>query len=140
MEEFQYIVCPILAWFFTGIIKFIVNAFRTGISNAFNLIGYGGFPSNHSSIVTSMLFLILFNEGYSSAFFGICFTFAIIILMDAKSLRGQIGKHAIQINKLNKINSKENYKLRERIGHTLFEIFSGCIVGIIIAFVIYQIK
>jgi acid phosphatase family membrane protein YuiD len=56
-----------------------------------------------------MLFLILFNEGYTSAFFGISFAFVIIVLMDAKSLRGQITKHAIQINKLNKNNSKENY-------------------------------
>jgi len=140
MDEFQYVLCPIITWLATGIIKFIVNIARSGISKAFNLIGYGGFPSNHSAIVTSMFFLILFNESYSSPIFGIAFTIVIIILIDAKSLRGQITKHAIQINKLTRNNLKENFQLRERIGHSLLEIVGGCLVGLIVALAIYHIK
>jgi acid phosphatase family membrane protein YuiD len=138
MEDFQYIICPIISWFVTGIIKFIVNVARSDISKAINLIGYGGFPSNHSSIITSMFFLILFNEGFSSPVFGIIFTVAIIILMDAKSLRGQITKHAIQINNLNKNNLKEKFPLREKIGHSMLEIVGGCLIGFCVAYFIYN--
>lgn len=140
MDEFQYILCPIITWLATGILKFIVNVARSGLLKAFVLIGYGGFPSNHSAIVTSIFFLILFNESYSSPIFGIAFTVVIIILMDAKSLRGQITKHAIQINKLSRNTLKENFQLRERVGHSMLEIFGGSIVGLIVASAIYYIK
>ena len=140
MTEYQYILCPIIAWFVTGLLKLIVNILRSGFSIAINQIGYGGFPSNHAAIITSTLFLILLNKSYDSPSFGIIFTVAIIILIDAKSLRGQITKHAMQINKLNENKFKKNYKLRERIGHTFIDIIGGCFVGFFVAFLIFLIK
>ena len=139
MEEFQYIICPIITWFVTGVIKFIINWYRSGFSKSLDLIGYGGFPSNHSAIVTSLLFLILLNEGYFSPAFGIAFTVWIITLMDAKSLRGQVAKHAIEINKFSKDKQKNNLMLRERIGHSTFEIFGGIFVGLIVALTVFTL-
>ena len=59
---------------------------------------------------------------------GVSLTLAFIVILDANSLRQQIGKHAKAINK---INSNGNIKLRERIGHTKLEILAGISIGMI---------
>lgn len=99
---------------------------------AFDLIGYGGMPSNHSAIVSSMASLIAFKEGIDAPAFGVALTLAFIVILDASSLRKQIGKQAQSINQL------ENYqgeKLRERIGHSKLEIICGIFLGFLIGFV-----
>lgn len=79
---------PFAAWLTAGGLKFIVNSVRAG-KPAFGLIGYGGLPSNHSAIVSSMAALIAFREGVSSAAFGVALTLAFIVILDASSLRKQ---------------------------------------------------
>jgi len=50
----SYAITPFTAWLVAGGLKFLVNSIRAG-KPAFGLIGYGGFPSNHSAIVSSIL-------------------------------------------------------------------------------------
>ncbi|WP_272946035.1 divergent PAP2 family protein [Vibrio mexicanus] len=57
--DISYIVTPFFAWLLTGILKFFFNSI-TEKRLAFDLIGYGGFPSNHSSIVASSAAIIFF--------------------------------------------------------------------------------
>ncbi len=59
---YSYLVTPFLAWLCAGTLKFVVNSIRAK-QLAFGLIGYGGLPSNHSAIVSSMAALIAFKEG-----------------------------------------------------------------------------
>lgn len=124
-----YLITPVCAWFIAGISKFCINCI-VNKRLAFDLIGYGGMPSNHSAIVSSTLFLIFFKEGLDHPSFGVALTLTFIVLLDANSLRNQIGKHAIALNSLNK------FKLRERVGHTKIQILAGCIVGFITAFIV----
>lgn len=131
MSDFVYLLTPFLAWLFTGILKFLVNSFKAR-RFAFDLIGYGGFPSNHSAIVSSMVALIALKEGINSAPFGVAVTLAFIVILDASSLRRQVGKHATEINKLNFSSGTNSVVLRERMGHSRMEIFAGMVVGLML--------
>jgi acid phosphatase family membrane protein YuiD len=96
------------------------------------LIGYGGSPSNHSAIVSSMAALIALTEGIGHPAFGVAITLAFIVMLDANSLRRQVGKHAVAINKF-AAGASDHQSLRERMGHTRLEIAAGVAVGIAVA-------
>ena len=135
--DFSYALTPFLAWLVAGISKFIVNSIKTN-QLAFDLIGYGGLPSNHSTIVSSMVALIAFKEGISHLAFSVAITLAFIVILDASSLRRQVGKHAMAINKLI-AGTFDHHTLRERIGHTWLEIAVGIVVGIAVAAAVNEI-
>ena len=129
--DFSYVLTPFLAWFIAGLSKFLINSIKAK-QLAFGLIGYGGLPSNHSAIVTSMSALIGLKEGIENPAFGIAITFAFIVILDAKGLRWQLGEHATAINKL-AVGVACHQALRERMGHTRLEIAAGIVVGITVA-------
>jgi acid phosphatase family membrane protein YuiD len=128
-----YLITPFFAWLCAGSLKFMINSIRSK-SWATGQIGYGGMPSNHSTIVSSMVFLVLFKEGLDSAAFGVAVTLAFITMLDANSLRRQIGKQAEVINQL--VDNKSQPLLRERMGHTRWEILAGVILGACVAWII----
>jgi hypothetical protein len=129
--DFSYILTPFLAWLVAGVSKFIINSIKAK-QPAFGLIGYGGLPSNHSAIVSSMAALIALKEGISHPAFGVAITLAFIVILDAASLRRQVGQHATAINKL-AAGASDHQTLREQMGHTRLEIAAGTIVGIVVA-------
>lgn len=131
ISDLSYLLTPLLAWLITGITKFLINSIKAN-RLAFDLIGYGGMPSNHSAIVSSMAALIGFKEGISHPAFGAALTLAFVVILDANSLRRQVGKHATEINQLN-VNNTNFIRLRERVGHTRLEIIAGISVGIVVA-------
>ena len=136
--DFSYALTPFLAWLVAGILKFIINSVKTK-QPAFGLIGYGGLPSNHSAIVSSMAMLIAVKEGMGSPAFGVAITLVFIVILDANSLRRQVGKHAMVINKLAAGKSDHHPSLRERMGHTRLEIAAGIVVGIAVAAIVNMI-
>lgn len=129
--DFSYALTPFLAWLVAGIAKFIINSIKAR-QLAFGLIGYGGLPSNHSAIVSSMVALVAFKEGIGHPAFGVALTLAFIVMLDANSLRRQVGKHAAAINKL-AAGAANHQALRERMGHTRLEIAAGIAVGVVVA-------
>lgn len=134
--DFSYALTPLLAWLVAGILKFTINSIKAG-QLAFGLIGYGGLPSNHSAIVSSMAALIALKEGIGHPAFGVAITLAFIVMLDANSLRRQIGKHAEAINTL-AASEKNRRPLRERMGHTRIEIAAGILVGIAVALAVQR--
>lgn len=133
--DLSYIIMPFFAWLVAGSSKFVINSLKAK-QLAFGLIGYGGMPSNHSAIVSSMVALIAFKEGLEQPVLGVAVALAFIVLLDANSLRNQVGKHAKAINLFNKDN--DDPKLRERIGHSKLELLGGIVVGIITAYIVYR--
>jgi acid phosphatase family membrane protein YuiD len=125
--DLSYVITPFFAWLVAGCAKFAINTIRAK-RLAFDLIGYGGMPSNHSSIVSSAAAIIAFNEGLQEPALVVALALAFIVILDANSLRQQVGKHAIAINVLNK--DKPEKPLRERMGHTRLEILAGIVTGI----------
>ena len=100
--DYVYAITPFVAWLVAGSLKFLVNSARAG-KPAFGLIGYGGLPSNHSAIVSSMAALIALREGIGSPAFGVALTLAFIVILDASSLRKQVGRQAKAINALTEL-------------------------------------
>ncbi len=132
--DYSYALTPFLAWFIAGVSKFTINSIKAK-QLAYGLIGYGGLPSNHSAIVSSMAALIAIKEGIAHPAFGVAVTLAFIVILDASSLRRQVGKHAVTINKLTMGNA-EHQVLRERMGHTKLEIAAGIVVGVVVAYLV----
>jgi len=135
--EIIYLITPVLTWMVVGPIKFLISSVRYR-RWAFDLVGNGGFPSNHSAVVSSMATLIALREGMGHPAFGVAVTLAFIVMIDANSLRQHVGRHAVTLNRLNE--GKEDYViLRERMGHTRLEIAGGILTGIGMGFLIYTV-
>lgn len=129
--DLSYLLTPLLAWLLAGSLKFLINSCRAG-QPAFGQIGYGGMPSNHSAIVSSMAALIALKHGVDHPAFGVALTLAFIVILDASSLRRQVGKQAQAINRLNQERTDVT-PLRERMGHTRWEILGGVVCGVALA-------
>ncbi|MBV6325664.1 divergent PAP2 family protein [Duganella violaceipulchra] len=135
--DIAYLVTPLITWITVGPIKFLINSAKAR-KWAFKLVGNGGFPSNHSAVVSSMATLIALREGIGHPAFGVAVTLCFIVIIDANSLRQHVGKQAAAINRLAKEDGGHTW-LRERMGHTLVEIGGGLCTGIAIAHAIHVI-
>lgn len=136
IRHIEYLITPFIAWFVAGVAKFLINSIKTK-RLAFDLMGYGGLPSTHSTIVSSMVTLIALKAGIDHPAFGVALTLAFIVILDASSLRRHIGQHA---SLLNKLATPHHYPpVRERIGHTPIEIAAGIALGISVASVLTYI-
>lgn len=135
LNDLAYLLTPFLAWLVAGKTKFLINSIRAK-SLAFEQIGYGGMPSNHSAIVSSMAFLIALREGITHPAFGIAVTVAFIVMLDASSLRRKVGLQAEMINRLMEKSGEDFKPLRERMGHTPAEIAAGIAVGFVVAWLV----
>ena len=135
--EIIYLVTPVLTWMVVGPIKFLISSVRYR-RWAFDLVGNGGFPSNHSAVVSSMATLIALREGMGHPAFGVAVTLAFIVMIDANSLRQHVGRHAVTLNRLHE-GKADHVILRERMGHTRVEIAGGILTGIGMGFLIYTV-
>ena len=142
--DIAYLVTPLITWTTVGPIKFLINSAKTR-RWAFNLVGNGGFPSNHSAVVSSMATLIALREGMGHPAFGVAVTLCFIVVIDANNLRRHVGRQAAAINRLAASEDRPaaaqsgHTWLRERMGHTVVEIIGGLCTGIGIAHIIHAI-
>jgi acid phosphatase family membrane protein YuiD len=138
----DYFLAPIVGWFVSGTIKYIINYFRYG-GKAKEHIGTGGFPSTHTTVITSPTVLIVLNKGITNPIFGLAIAVMIIIILNATGLRREVGEHAKILNEVvnkKRLNTEDSIiKLREKVGHSWIEIIGGLILGTIIAFGLYKI-
>jgi acid phosphatase family membrane protein YuiD len=134
--DLAYLVTPLITWITVGPIKFLINSIKAR-QWAFNLVGNGGFPSNHSAVVSSMATLIALREGIGHPAFGVAVTLCFIVIIDANSLRQHVGRQAAAINRLAAGQGGEAKRLRERMGHTVVEICGGLATGVAIGHLVY---
>ena len=130
MADVRYLLAPFLAWFLAGSLKFLINCLQQK-RLAFDLIGYGGMPSNHSAIVVTMLALIGTDVGLDAPVFGLAVTLTFIVLLDATSLRRAVGRQAQAINRL-----APESGLRERMGHSQAEVAAGALLGLVLGYLL----
>ena len=123
-----YILMPFIAWCVAGCLKFVINYLRFG-SKAKSLIGYGGFPSTHTTIMSSVVFLTGFKEGFATPLFSLGLGALLILVIDAHGLRRKLGEQAKVINSL-----QTDTILRERMGHSWGEIVGGLVLGMILGY------
>lgn len=135
--DLAYLVTPLITWTSVGPIKFLINSIKAR-RWAFNLVGNGGFPSNHSAVVSSMATLIALREGMGHPAFGVAVTLCFIVIIDANSLRQHVGRQAAAINRLAGDDQRHTW-LRERMGHTVVEITGGLATGIAIGHLVFAL-
>ncbi|MBN1151357.1 divergent PAP2 family protein [candidate division WOR-3 bacterium] len=100
----------------------------------------GGMPSSHSSSVITLSCLVGFWEGFTSVLFGITLFFSLIVIYDAAGVRRSVGKQAQILNRIidemNRLGHLKSGRLKELLGHTMFEVFIGSLIGFIVAWVV----
>lgn len=143
--DLAYLLTPVITWTAVGPIKFLINSVKAR-RWAFNLVGNGGFPSNHSAVVSSMATLIALREGMGHPAFGVAVALCFIVVIDANSLRQHVGRQAAAINRLAKDGAEQGGAeqdkhtwLRERMGHTVVEIIGGLCTGIAIGHLVHAL-
>ena len=136
MPSWVYVAAPPVAWVIAGSIKFVTNSIRARRA-AFDQIGYGGLPSTHMTIVSTMAALIAMREGIGSGAFGAALALVAIVGIDALSLRRHIGLQARSINEMLRERERPTPH-RERIGHSILELGAGVVVGIATAAALHR--
>ncbi len=100
----------------------------------------GGMPSSHTALVTSLATSVGILRGLNSVEFAIAAVFASIVMYDAAGVRRSVGQQSIILNRiLRELRERRprdvEHDVRELIGHTPFQVFSGGLLGIGIAVV-----
>jgi hypothetical protein len=99
---------------------------------------YGGMPSSHSAMVSSLAFVTGYYDGLQSTTFAIASILALIIVRDAFGFRHAIGQQGQVINNLVKeLPDDQEYKfpiLGEKFGHKATEVIAGIIVGLLLTY------
>lgn len=130
-----YPALPFIAWFVSGTLKYAVNRWRHG-RDARKLIGNGGFPSTHTSVVSSVAMLIGFDRGWDTPTFGLAVAVTYIVMIDAVGIRRAVGENAKRINALTlELAAASGAGLRERQGHTRLEVLGGLAVGTLLGWI-----
>ena len=123
-----YIIMPFAAWVIAGCTKFAINYLRFG-RQAKSLIGYGGFPSTHTTIMSAVVFLAGFTEGFTTPLFSLGLGALLVLVIDAHGLRRKVGEQARVLNSL-----QDEVTLRERMGHSWGEILGGFVLGMVLGY------
>jgi uncharacterized protein len=136
--DLLYPALPFIAWLVSGTLKYAVNRTRHG-REARKLIGNGGFPSTHTSVVSSVTMLIGFDQGWGTPLFGLAIAVTYIVMIDAVGIRRAVGENAKRINALTiEIAATNEAGLRERQGHTRLEVLGGLAVGTLLGWIASQ--
>ncbi len=133
--NYIYIFLPIVAWGVAGTIKFFLNYVRFG-NEAIARIGNGGFPSTHTTVVSSAVMLIGFKNGFDNPVFSLGMAMLIITVIDALGLRRTLGKHAQVLNRI----APTETKLRESQGHNFYEVLGGLLLGTIMGYIVSMMR
>ncbi len=149
--EYNYVLsCGVISWAAAQIIKTILYAVTKKEFRAERLVGSGGMPSSHSSLVCSALVASGIHDGVGSTEFALAFILAAVVMYDAMGVRRAAGLHAHEINRMNKLfdfkfkdlidteseeSSQKRKDLKEFLGHNPLEVLAGAVLGVIIALV-----
>ena len=137
----------LLSWLAAQICKTIINYILSGKFEAERMWGAGGMPSAHSALVCSMFMAAAKSQGVNSPIFAIAFILAAVVMYDAMGVRRETGEQAKVLNRmisdwLSEDEDAPAYlaqngrKLKEKVGHTPFEVLSGALLGILIAVIV----
>lgn len=144
MEVPKIILIPLLAGLIAQASKVLVEAVRNKSIDLKILNSYGGMPSSHTALVTSLTTIVGIVEGIYSAAFAIAFVFSFITVRDAIGFRMYLGEHAHILNTLIRelpARGKPRFPhhIIERIGHTPIEAVIGALIGVTATLILWLI-
>ena len=133
----KVLLVPLGAWCVVQVLKVVVSSIRDRRLNFSQLITTGGMPSSHAALVCALATAAAILYGLDSAVFGIAALFALVVMSDATGVRKTVGIQSTMLNRildeLFKGKTEFEERVREIIGHTIFEVSSGAILGILLA-------
>lgn len=131
----KYIYIPILLWFGIQLFKLLYDLVTTKKFNFKRILGAGGMPSSHSSVVTSLATLIGKNIGVGTPMFAMALIFAFVVMYDAAGVRRAAGKQARLLNKIVETPGLSGLEVSERLvevlGHTPLQVVVGAVIGVV---------
>lgn len=134
---YELLLIPILIGIITQAIKLTIDGIPNNFTLQDMLNNYGGMPSSHTALVTSLAMIVGLNQGFGSAAFAVAFILMVIVIRDAVGFRREIGRNSAFTNMVAKKvfkNKKINY-LSEKIGHKISEVVAGFLIGIILTII-----
>jgi len=129
----------ISAWIIAQTVKVIIGIFRQKKFDFRWFVGTGGMPSSHAAGASCLAVAIGLDYGFSTVYFALAASFAIVVMFDAQGVRRAAGRQARILNKITEDiywqGRIDEDKLRELVGHTPIEVIMGFLLGVVIAFV-----
>ncbi len=125
------LLAAIISWAIAQGTKIILTLIIEKRFDATRIVGTGGMPSSHSSLVMALTFSVGKYNGFGSPLFAVALIFSFVVMYDAAGIRRAAGKQAEIINMLLiKHEVPDMEKLKELLGHTPLEVFVGGLLGI----------
>ena len=87
----EIIVACLISWLIAQILKVILVLITSKTVDFSRLVGSGGMPSSHSSLVSTLVFMTGRVSGVSSPVFAVAFALAVIVMYDAANVRREAG-------------------------------------------------
>lgn len=134
----QVLVISFVAWFTAQTLKVVGGVVRDKRLDLHFFVRSGGMPSAHTALVTSLAASTGVLEGFNSVLFAFTVVFAGIVMYDAAGVRQSVSKQSIILNRILQELMENRPKdiqhdVRELIGHTPFQVFTGGLLGISVA-------
>ncbi len=141
----KVMIAALLAWLLGQGLKFPFEYLLNKRWDWTIMFSTGGLPSSHSAVVTAVSLSIGLIEGFDTSLFALSAATGLIVIYDATGVRRQAGFHAQRINQIMRDFFESGHfmenDLKEMLGHTPFEVFSGLLLGILISLsVVYLIS
>jgi acid phosphatase family membrane protein YuiD len=134
------LIAGFLSWLIAQVLKIFTDFYKNKKLDATRIVGSGGMPSSHSSLVMGISTAVGLKYGWGSDLYIIVLIFSLIVMYDASGVRRSVGTQAALLNKIirdiykhKKIEEKELKELKELVGHTPKEVIAGAVLGIIMA-------
>jgi len=132
----------VAAWILAQVIKLLLYVRRTGRFDPAFMLRLGGMPSSHSATVTAVALSVGLEAGFGSILFALALTFAVIVMIDAQSVRRAAGQQARLLNQIvDELFLDHHFsqkKLVEFLGHTRLEVLFGMLLGIFTALLLHS--
>ncbi len=132
------LMSALTAWFSAQVLKTITSYWKHREFRAERLVGAGGMPSSHTSLVVALTSAVAFHDGVASPLFAVSSVLAGIVMYDAAGVRRAAGKQAKVINKLVREmrveHTVKDNRLKELLGHTPLEVLAGALLGFVVAY------
>jgi len=148
MEQYLYIVTPLIAWAIAQGAKHLFVRYNKrrkiidqpkASSVLLPLAPSGGMPSAHSATVVALASIIAMQSGINSPLFAVALLFAAVVMYDAMMVRyssGEQGEAILSI--LGKLKSNIQHPKVAK-GHLPAEVAAGALIGIVTAAVVFLI-
>ncbi|MCM8795193.1 MAG: divergent PAP2 family protein [Candidatus Omnitrophica bacterium] len=135
----KILMTTLSAWVIAQTLKVTIGVIREKKFDFRWFVGTGGMPSSHAAGAACLATAIGLEYGFSSVYFALAASFAIVVMFDAQGVRRATGRQARILNKITEDiywqGRIKDGRLRELIGHTPIEVVVGALLGTIIALV-----